>query len=250
MALIEVRNVSKRYYLHRKRELLAQSFFKRLRRQWEPFWALRDVSFSVGAGENVAVIGHNGAGKSTLLGLIAGVASPTEGTVRCSGKISALLELGTGFHPDLTGRENIKLNAALRGLNRSAIEERFESIIDFAEIRDFIDEPLRTYSSGMTARLGFSVAIHAEPEILVLDEVMSVGDQAFQKKCAGRIELMAASGVTLLFVSHSLAAVELMCPRTIWLDHGRVRMDGPTAQVAEAYETAMTGAAPSAAPRR
>lgn len=244
MGIIRLTNVSKRFYLQHKRELIAQSLWKRMRRKGEAFWALDDVSFAIGAGEKVAVIGRNGAGKSTLLSIIAGVMSPTRGAVECNGRVSAMLELGTGFHPDLTGRENIYLNAALLGLRRKEVEEREPSILEFSEMQRFVDEPLRTYSTGMVARLGFAVAVHVEPEILVLDEVLSVGDASFREKCERKVAELVGGGTTLLLVSHSVVAVKANCERAIWLDGGRVEMDGPTLSVVEAYEEA--SASPSA----
>jgi lipopolysaccharide transport system ATP-binding protein len=236
MVLIELKNVSKRYRMHRSRELLAHKARRIGRTQDElMFEALHDISFSIKPGERVAIVGGNGAGKSTLLSIIAGVAAPSEGTVRTEGRVGALLELGTGFHEDLTGRENIRVNASLLGLTAKQLNRQFESIVNFAEVDDFIDEPLRTYSSGMAARLGFAVAIHVEPQILVLDEVMGVGDARFQAKCRERIDELVAGGVTLLFVSHAMGTVEEICDRAIWLKQGRVIQDGQAAAVAEAY---------------
>ncbi|MBI3696165.1 MAG: ABC transporter ATP-binding protein [Acidobacteria bacterium] len=239
MTLIELESVGKRYFLHHKRQLLAERVAGKLRRRERvSFWALRDVNLRIEAGEAVGIIGANGAGKSTLLSIVVGVTSPTEGTVIQRGRAAALLELGSGFHPDLTGRENIHLNAALLGYNRAMVQARLDSIVEFAGIPDFIDEPLRTYSSGMMARLGFSVAIHLDPDILVLDEVLSVGDQEFQKKCVDRIEDFRRQGKTLLFVSHSAGAVESLCRRAVWLELGRVRRDGPAAEVVAEYRNA------------
>jgi len=238
MGMIRLQNVSKRFYLHRKRELLAQSAWRRFRGLGDAFWALDDVSFEVGVGEKVGIIGHNGAGKSTLLSIIAGVMAPTSGTVECNGRVSAMLELGTGFHPDLTGRENIHLNASLLGLRRRQVEEREPSILEFSGVESFADEPLRTYSSGMVARLGFAVAVHVEPEILVLDEVLAVGDAAFREKCEIKVAELVSGGTTLLLVSHSLPAITANCSRVIWLDGGHVKMDAPTESVVEAYHSA------------
>jgi ABC-type polysaccharide/polyol phosphate transport system ATPase subunit len=235
MILMEFQNVGKRYFLHHKRQLLAQRFASKLRRERVSFWALRNVDLQIEAGETVGIIGANGAGKSTLLSIAVGVSAPTEGVLIRRGRVAALLELGSGFHPDLTGRENIHLNAALLGYTRAMVQERLESIIEFAGIPDFIDEPLRTYSSGMLTRLGFSVAIHLEPDMLVLDEVLAVGDQEFQKKCMDKILDFRRQGRTLLFVSHSPGAVESLCQRAVWLEMGRVRRDGPAREVVAEY---------------
>ena len=236
MTLLELQDVGKRYFLHHKRQLVAQRLKTQLRNGRESFWALRHVDLRVDSGESVAIIGPNGAGKSTLLSIAVGVANPTEGTVVQRGRVAALLELGSGFHPDLTGRENIHLNASLLGYSRASVQERLETVIDFAGIPEFIDEPLRTYSTGMMARLGFSVAIHLDPDILVLDEVLAVGDQEFQKKCMDRILEFQRQGKTLLFVSHAPASVESLCQRAVWLEHGHVRRDGPVAEVLTEYK--------------
>ncbi len=241
MTLIELENVSKVYHLHHKRQLVMQRVASKIRRERNSFWALRNVSLRIEAGESVGIIGPNGAGKSTLLSIAVGVTAPTEGSVRQQGRVAALLELGSGFHPDLTGRENIHLNAALLGYTRVQVQASVDSIIDFAGIPDFIDEPLRTYSTGMMARLGFSVAIHLDPDILVLDEVLAVGDQEFQKKCVDKIVDFRRRGKTLLFVSHSASAVESLCQRAVWLDLGRVRRDGPAADVLAEYRNCSTG---------
>jgi ABC-type polysaccharide/polyol phosphate transport system ATPase subunit len=235
MPVIHLDRVSKAYHLHRERQLLAQRALKSLRREKKTFWALRDVSFDVEAGESVAIVGPNGAGKSTLLSIIVGVTSPTSGTVWCKGRVGALLELGTGFHPDLTGMENIYLNASLLGLSRADIRRKMSSIVEFTELEQFIDEPVRTYSSGMVARLGFSVAVHMDPDVLILDEVLSVGDKNFRQKCEEKVNQFAAEGKTLLFVSHGLESVLTMCRRAIWLEHGRVLKDAPAPEVVAAY---------------
>ena len=193
------------------------------------------MDLHIEAGETVGIIGANGAGKSTLLSIAVGVSAPTEGAVIRRGRVAALLELGSGFHADLTGRENIHLNAALLGYTRAMVQERMDSIVDFAGIPDFIDEPLRTYSTGMMARLGFSVAIHLDPDVLVLDEVLAVGDIEFQKKCVDKILDFRHQGKTLLFVSHSPGAVESLCQRAVWLEMGRVRRDGPAPEVVAEY---------------
>jgi homopolymeric O-antigen transport system ATP-binding protein len=235
MPVIHLDRVSKAYHLHQQRQLLAQRAWKKLKREGGLFWALRDVSFDVEAGESVAILGPNGAGKSTLLSTIVGVTSPTSGALWCKGRVGALLELGTGFHPDLTGLENIHLNASLLGLRRAEVRRKLPSIVEFSELREFIDEPVRTYSSGMIARLGFSVAIHVDPEILILDEVLAVGDQNFRRKCEQKIHQFAREGKTLLFVSHGLESVLAMCRRAIWLEQGRIRKDGPAEEVVRMY---------------
>jgi ABC-type polysaccharide/polyol phosphate transport system ATPase subunit len=236
MGAIHIENVSKRYELHPRRDLLSRSAMRKLGGKPEPFWALRDINAYIPAGESVAIVGGNGAGKSTLLGIIAGVIAPSSGSVTRTGRISALLELGTGFHPDLTGRENIVLNASLLGLTRAEVNAKFDSIVAFSEMERFLDEPLRTYSSGMMARLAFATAIHVDPEIVVLDEVMAVGDAAFQTKCVHRVKQMADSGATMLVVSHQITLVETMCSRALWLDKGRLRLDATVGEVAAAYE--------------
>jgi len=238
MAVIRFSHVSKGFVRHSSRRLLGGHLLQRLRQaSRETFWALKDVSFAVDRGESVALIGANGAGKSTLLGLIAGLAEPEKGTVSVTGRLAALLELGSGFHGDLTGRENVYLNGALLGLSRQEMRRRFDQIVDFSGVGEFIDEPLRTYSSGMMLRLAFSVAIQVNPDILIVDEVLAVGDQSFQAKCLDKIAAFQRSGNTLICVSHVPSAVQNLCPRAIWLDHGRVVMDGPSAGVIEEYST-------------
>jgi lipopolysaccharide transport system ATP-binding protein len=199
------------------------------------FYALKDVSLQIAEGENVAIVGRNGAGKSTLLSLVCGLALPEKGRIEVNGKIAALMELGSGFHYDLTGVENIYLNASLLGFTRSRTKALFDSIVDFSGLAEFINEPLRTYSSGMTLRLAFSVALNLEPSILIVDEVLAVGDQAFQEKCFERILEFRRSGKTLLCVSHSPALLLQLCERAVWLDQGQVMMDGRVAEVLQAY---------------
>jgi lipopolysaccharide transport system ATP-binding protein len=193
----------------------------------ERFTALRGVSFEVKQGETVGLIGPNGSGKSTTLGVVAGVLAPDAGEVAVFGRVCPLLELGAGFHPDLTGRDNIVLNGVLSGLTRRAIFMKMESIIDFSELAAFIDQPIRTYSSGMTARLGFAVAVHLEPEILVIDEVLAVGDHNFQVKCRKKIAEFRQQGVTMMLISHALDEIQLLCDRAIWLDAGSIAAEGP-----------------------
>jgi len=186
-------------------------------------------------GESVAVIGGNGAGKSTLLSLVAGLVPPDLGTVNVRGRIAALLELGSGFHPDLTGAENIRLNAALLGISRKRMKEVFGEIVEFSELADFINEPLRTYSTGMAMRLAFAVAVNVDPDILLIDEVIAVGDQNFQAKCFKKVLDFRQQGKTILCVSHAAGIVQQLCSRAIWLDHGDLVLDGPIASVADAY---------------
>lgn len=201
----------------------------------ERLWALQDISFEVASGETVGLIGSNGAGKSTALKLISRIIEPTSGQVSAKGQVSALLELGAGFHPDLTGRENVYLNGSILGLNRREVSQRLESIVEFAELSRFIDIPVRNYSSGMLMRLGFAVATSFQPDVLLIDEVLAVGDLAFQAKCLQRIAQMQGRGVTILFVSHSLDQVRRLCHRAIWLDQGQVQAVGPAAEVVVEY---------------
>jgi lipopolysaccharide transport system ATP-binding protein len=241
--MIEVSEVSKYYRRRATRELAAKRLQDVIRKKSaeNEFWALRSISLRIGAGEKVGIVGGNGAGKSTLLSIIAGVTAPSSGRVQTSGRLSALLELGAGFHPDLTGRENAITYAALVGLNRREALERLDSIVEFSELEGFIDQPLRTYSSGMISRLAFSVAAHIDPEVLILDEVLSVGDAGFQEKCRARIEGMARRGMTLILVSHSLPSVAALCDRVVWLTNGELIEDGPAAAVVERYQEAIAG---------
>ena len=198
-------------------------------------WALKDVSFDVQHGEIVGIIGRNGAGKSTLLKILSRITDPTEGEIEIKGRVGSLLEVGTGFHPELTGRENIFLNGAILGMKRAEIAARFDEIIAFAGTEKFLDTPVKYYSSGMYMRLAFAIAAHLEPEILVIDEVLAVGDAEFQKKCLGKMGDVARSGRTVLFVSHNLAAVNSLCRRAIWLNEGRALLDGPAPEVVQSY---------------
>jgi lipopolysaccharide transport system ATP-binding protein len=209
--------------------------FGRRRSRREEFWALREIGFEVERGETFGIIGHNGAGKSTLLKILSRVTPPTEGQVQLNGRVGALLEVGTGFHQELTGRDNVYLNGAILGMSRADIERKFDEIVEFAEVGRFIDTPVKRYSSGMQLRLAFSVAAHLEPEILVIDEVLSVGDLAFQEKCLGRMETVAGEGRTVLFVSHNLTAVSTLCPRAMLLQSGAKVAEGRTDDVVEAY---------------
>jgi len=208
----------------------------------EDFWALNDLSFRVVLGETVAIIGRNGAGKSTLLKILSRITEPTVGRVRLKGRVSSLLEVGTGFHPELTGRENIYLNGTILGMTKKEVDRKFDAIVDFAGVDRFIDTPVKHFSSGMQVRLAFAVAAHLEPEILIIDEVLAVGDAVFQKKCLGKMQDVAADGRTVLFVSHDLAAVEKLCSRAILLDAGRCRADGPTKETIAHYQAAIVEA--------
>lgn len=201
----------------------------------QTIWALEDVSFEVAHGEVVGIIGHNGAGKSTLLKVLSRITDPTNGSVDLFGRVGSLLEVGTGFHPELTGRENIYLNGAILGMSRVEIDHKFDEIVAFAEVDKFIDTPVKHYSSGMGLRLGFAVAAHLEPEILVVDEVLAVGDAAFQRKCLGKMGEVAQEGRTVLFVSHNMAAVENLCTRAIMLKQGKFVADGPTDEIINLY---------------
>jgi ABC-type polysaccharide/polyol phosphate transport system ATPase subunit len=236
MSVIEFHQVSKIFHRHTGRKLIRHHLRDWFRRDPEhDFYALKDVSFRIAEGESVAIVGRNGAGKSTLLSLVCGLATPEKGRIEVNGRIAALMELGSGFHYDLTGVENIYLNASLLGFTRSRTKALFDSIVDFSGLAEFINEPLRTYSSGMTLRLAFSVALNLEPTILIVDEVLAVGDQAFQEKCFEKILEFRHSGKTLLCVSHSAALLLQLCERAVWLDQGQVMMDGKVAEVLQAY---------------
>jgi lipopolysaccharide transport system ATP-binding protein len=201
----------------------------------EEFWVLNDISFELKKGETLGIIGHNGAGKSTMLKHLSGIMEPTRGNIEVNGRLSALIEVGAGFHPDLTGRENVYLNGVILGMSRAEVKRKFDEIVEFAGLEEFIDTPVKRYSSGMFARLGFSVAAHLEPDILVIDEVLSVGDFAFQRKGLEKMRAIAKSGATVIFVSHNLQAVAEFCQRGILLEKGRVIADGPTDQVVRRY---------------
>ena len=201
--------------------------------------AIEDITFTVGKGEAVALIGRNGAGKSTSLGLVAGVIKPTKGTVTTQGRVASMLELGGGFHPELTGRENIYLNATRLGLRRKEVQQRMDRIIEFSELGDFIDEPIRVYSSGMLAKLGFSVISQVEPDILIIDEVLAVGDISFQAKCIQTIRDFKNKGVTILFVSHNMSDVEKICDRVVWIENHKLREIGSAERIIELYKQAM-----------
>ena len=204
-------------------------------REGETIWALNDINFQVQKGEVLGIIGRNGAGKSTMLKILSRVTTPTVGVVNIKGRLASLLEVGTGFHPDLTGRENIYLNGAIMGMSRAEVARKFDEIVDFSGVEQFVDTPVKRYSSGMYVRLAFAVAAHLDPEILVVDEVLAVGDVEFQKKSLGKMDAIAHEGRTVLFVSHNIAAIQRLCPRTLLLDKGRIVQDGPSHQVASRY---------------
>ena len=267
--IIQVENLSKQYQIGAREEgystlretlvRVASAPLKRLRQLRKGvgddlIWALRDVSFSVPPGEVVGIIGRNGAGKSTLLKILSRITKPTGGGVDLYGRVGSLLEVGTGFHPELTGRENIFLNGAILGMKRTEIERKFDEIVAFAEVVKFLDTPVKRYSSGMYVRLAFAVAAHLEPEILIVDEVLAVGDATFQKKCLGKMGEVAKEGRTVLFVSHNMAAVKALCTRAMLLDGGRLTREGLVDEVVDAYlmersEIARTGIIPDSASR-
>ncbi|HEY0583218.1 MAG TPA: polysaccharide ABC transporter ATP-binding protein [Chloroflexota bacterium] len=233
MAALELDHVSKRFRISPRAGLL--DLFRASGPARRDLWALRDIDLRLQPGESVGLIGHNGAGKTTLLKLLAGITRPTSGNAHTRGRVASLINLGAGFHPELTGRENIFLNAVILGLSRREVKDRFDQIVEFADLGPYIDTPLKRYSSGMYARLGFAVAAHVDPDVLLVDEVLSVGDVAFQDRSIRKMLSFRDSGKAILFVSHNLSAVEMMCQRAVWLDHGTVRLEGPTPEVVRAY---------------
>jgi ABC-type polysaccharide/polyol phosphate transport system ATPase subunit len=248
---IRLRGVSRSFRIIRERNLtLKETLLRRGRTKLgEELWALRDVDLDVEPGEALGVIGQNGSGKSTMLKLVAGIIPPHGGTIETGGTLASMLELGAGFHPDFTGRENVYMNGAIHGLSEREIDRRFEEIVAFSELADFIDMPVKTYSSGMYMRLAFAIASHVSPDILLLDEVLAVGDAAFQRKCYGRIFEYRRGGGTLMFVSHDPGAIEMVCDRVLLLREGRVIADGPPAEVLAVYHRGLADAvgAPGAA---
>lgn len=250
MSVITVENISKQYIIdHQKgkgvntlRDVLVENFRQLFGRKsqtegitQEEFWALRDVSFSIEQGDRVGIVGHNGAGKSTLLKILSKIIEPTTGSVRIRGRVASLLEVGTGFHPELTGRENIYLNGSLLGMSRSEIRKQFDAIVAFAGVEKFLDTPVKRYSSGMYVRLGFAISAHLDPEIMIVDEVLAVGDAEFQKKSLGKMRDNSASGRTILFVSHNLTAVQALCNKALYFEKGRLLEQGETNQVIATY---------------
>ena len=233
---ISVRGVSKRYRLyHERNQSLKAAVLRGGRARYEEFWALSDVSFEVPAGSTYALIGENGSGKTTLLKCMARILRPEKGTVETRGKVSALLELGAGFHPELSGRDNVYLNGSILGLTKKEITRRFDDIVSFAGLEHFIDSPVKNYSSGMYVRLGFSVAINVDPDVLLIDEVLAVGDEEFQRKCLERVADLRAAGKTIVVVTHALSTVRNMCDQAIWLEQGEVRYTGTGDEVADEY---------------
>ena len=244
---VRLRGVSRSFRVfHERNATLKETLLRRRRASYEERWVVRDVDLDIAPGEAVAIVGENGSGKSTLLKVLAGIIPAHSGTVEIGGTVASMLELGAGFHPDFTGRENVFMNGSIHGLGERAIEERFDAIVDFAELGDFIDMPVRTYSSGMQMRLAFAIAAHVNPDVLLLDEVLAVGDEAFQRKCFGRIADFRRAGGTLVFVSHDPALVERVCGRALLLADGRVHADGPPAPVLAAYHRLLADAGSSA----
>jgi len=229
-AAIKISNVSVKYRLAKEKPKTLQEYIihrlKGRRMNYEDFWALRHINIEVHRGETLGIIGHNGAGKSTLLKIIAGVLKPTDGNVTVNGKIAPLIELGAGFDMELTGKENIYLNASILGLSRKEIDRKLNNIVEFSELGEFIHSPLKSYSSGMISRLGFSIATEVDPEILIIDEILAVGDERFNKKCMERMTGFKQAETTILFVSHNMKEIERLCDKVLWLDHGKQRMFG------------------------
>jgi lipopolysaccharide transport system ATP-binding protein len=244
--VISVKNLSKKYTIDKYRDdnptlvnflaELKNNLFAKDR--FEEFWALKNINFDIKQGEVVGIIGKNGAGKSTLLKILSRIVEPTKGEVKMRGKVASLLEVGTGFNPELTGRENVYLNGAILGMKRKYINDKLEEIIDFSGVKKFLDVPVKRYSSGMQVRLAFAVAAHLEPEILLIDEVLAVGDAEFQKKCLGKMNSLAKGGRTVMFVSHNLDAIHKLCQRALWIDEGRIKLEASTHAVIRAYNNA------------
>ncbi len=234
-------HVTKTFVHHAGQMLLRERLIEMVKPSRRPrFEALKDVSFELAPGESLGLIGANGAGKSTILNLATGLAEPDRGSISVHGRVTALLELGAGFHPDLTGAENVRVNAAMMGMTRRQAAARFEEIVDFSGVRDFINEPLRVYSAGMSMRLAFSVAVAADPEVLLIDEVLGVGDQAFYARCLEKIRSFQTSGKTIVLASHSAELITMLCQRALWMERGRVVMLGVADEVVSAYRTSGT----------
>ena len=239
--MVEVSNVSVKFHLSRERiDTIKEYIIEKIKNQieYDEFMALQDVSLTVEKGESVALIGLNGCGKSTLLKTVAGVLKPFKGSVKVFGSVAPLIELGAGFDHDLTARENVFLNGAILGYDRKSMEKHYEDIVEFSELRDFMDVPIKNFSSGMLARLAFAIATIGTPDILIVDEVLSVGDFRFQQKCEKRIQQMMKKDTSILFVSHSIEQVKKLCTKTVWIEKGKVKMIGPTEEVCALYEQA------------
>jgi len=236
--IIEVENVSMRFNLYKEKVDSIKEYFIKLAKgklHYEEFWALKDISFSLGKGDSLGLVGRNGSGKSTLLKLLAGVMKATSGSVRVGGSVAPLIELGAGFDMDLTAKENIYLNGAVLGYSKKEMDGHFNKIVEFSELEEFLDVPVKNFSSGMFARLGFSIATVGVPDVLIVDEILAVGDFKFQEKCQDRIQSMLKGGTTLLFVSHSAEQVMELCTKALWLDGGKMKMFGEVSHVCEAY---------------
>lgn len=237
---IEVKNIKKSFKVYLDRSSNMKDFvIHSKRRRYEYRDVLKGISFDVKKGEAIGLIGHNGCGKSTTLKMLAKIMYPDSGSIEIQGRVSSLIELGAGFHPDMSGRENIYINASIFGLSKKEIDKKLDSIIAFSELEDFIDNPIRTYSSGMYIRLAFAVAVHVEPQILLMDEILAVGDVNFQKKCIEKIKEFKKQGITIVFVSHNMEDVYQICDRVVWLDHGHIKAMGDTKEIGEQYLAAM-----------
>lgn len=253
MSIIEVENLSKKYTISHKKagystlrdelvDIIKKPFnwVTGRKKGKEDIWALKDITFKVESGEILGIIGSNGSGKTTLLKILTRITSPTTGQATVSGRVGSLLEAGTGFHPELTGRENVYLNGAILGMKKKEIDKKFDEIVKFAEVENFLDTPIKRYSTGMYVRLAFSVAVHLEPDILLMDEILAVGDITFQKKCLKKMENVAKEGRTVLFVSHNMSAVRGLCKSAIWIEKGQIRQKGGVDEVVRSYEEAQT----------
>lgn len=236
---IDIKDVSKKFRLYKERNQNIKTAIMRGRiSTYDDFWALKDVSFTINHGETFGLVGDNGSGKSTLLKCLAKILYPDRGSITVDGRLAALLEVGSGFHPELSGRENVYLNGSILGMSRKEIDSKFDAIIDFSGVREFIDQPVKNYSSGMYVRLGFSVAIHVDPDILLVDEVLAVGDESFQQKCFEKFSEFRKAGKTVVIVSHSLGTMVEMCDRIAWLEHGELKGVGKPSEVISKYRSA------------
>lgn len=233
---VEVKNVSKKFRLfHERNQSLKAAVMRRKVASYEDFWALKDISFGVPKGSTFGLVGSNGSGKSTLLKCLARILTPDSGSIVAQGRVASLLEVGSGFHPEMSGRENIYLNGSILGMTRREIEAKFDKIVDFSGIREFIDQPVKNYSSGMYVRLGFAIAIHVDPDVLVVDEILAVGDAEFQQKCEQKFIELKEAGRTVVLVSHSLPTIEKMCDQAAWIEKGDLKLVGPVNEVVQAY---------------